>query len=162
MGWGPEFFSRLRTTTVASGPSNPFPLVLRGTVVEMAFGFCVTAPLVVVKAEVETTVCCCLCMASLEEAPEHEEDRAASPPSARFSIFRLSALLLSRCIGEGYPMWLPKMLALWSLRGSVALAEGKAGERSEFLTGRRDGLIMRPSVLDGSVPKEGTNIEKTK
>lgn len=34
----------------------------------------------------------------------------------------------------------------------MGLVEGKAGEASEmaFLTGSRDGLIMMPSVLDGS------------
>lgn len=44
------------------------------------------------------------------------------------------------------------MLALWSLRGSVVLVGDKAGEGSKmaFLTGRREGLINKPCVLDDS------------
>lgn len=103
MWGGPEFLSLLRTTTVASGPSTPSarpPLVRTGA---LAFGFWVPAPLVVEGPEDEATatLCSCLCMGSLEEGPEQEEDLAANPASDRLSIFRLSALPLScRCRGE--------------------------------------------------------------
>lgn len=61
MGWGPEFLSLLRTTTVASGPSTPsngFPLVRTraGT-----FDLRVTVLLTVEEeVEVEEEMACCL------------------------------------------------------------------------------------------------------